>query len=495
MTDSDKKCHFERIRTTRGFSVIEQHVYLDIDPENETIDGHTEVVIIPHLKKIKDIRLNCRQCSIVSVSANNLSCGFTLYDFMKDNINGTIRSPESYYAYLPADTGELFIKFPDELFVHRMKRKPVAFTNNDDAASLTPSNDNADTVSVLSDTSVRTESTIYSKPSISSKYMNISQNNDVYFYKYQPIVLSIRYRLVKPEGSLFFQTAGNTPHLYTWNTIDGYHIESSFGTGTRGWVPCIDDEIERYPWKLFYSIPPEYSLYSCGSFIEKMTNVETKKCIYKYEVNYPTPANNIGFTAGKYVEKNSNEDDIAPYHIYYAAPLEGTMAARLDAVTNQTRGIYDYIQSMFRSSFPIDMLPELTAVIFVDDSPGLFSIYQGLILLDSKLLFDEHDTFFLPHYAHIFITAYFLMYFGGYIQLYKWNDLWLPLGVASYLGLLYVQQNISNDIFKYYIKTMLITCCQIEEEREGLFPIHNEKELRPIYIDNEEYSCSTYIMQ
>ena len=85
-----------------------------------------------------------------------------------------------------------------------------------------------------------------------------------------PLLLSIHYRVKNDCGGIFSNGTGPHPFIYSWNALDGYHIESNFGTGTRTWIPCVDDAYERCLWNLYYNVPSPYTLYSCGDLRQKV---------------------------------------------------------------------------------------------------------------------------------------------------------------------------------------------------------------------------------
>lgn len=85
---SKKDFEFQRFKTEMGVSVIKQLVSLDIgkyilllysnfvDVEHQCINGCTDICLIPHSTKLHDIRLNCRQCEIISVTVNDVRLFF-----------------------------------------------------------------------------------------------------------------------------------------------------------------------------------------------------------------------------------------------------------------------------------------------------------------------------------------------------------------------------------------------------------------------------------
>lgn len=63
-----------------GFSVVHQKVELDIDLLARRLKGRTEITVNPHFKELKSVRLNCRQCDIKKVTANNRACPNYVYE-------------------------------------------------------------------------------------------------------------------------------------------------------------------------------------------------------------------------------------------------------------------------------------------------------------------------------------------------------------------------------------------------------------------------------
>ncbi|KAL9011688.1 MAG: hypothetical protein Q9173_003482 [Seirophora scorigena] len=63
-----------------GFSVSHQKVELDIDLLARRLKGKTEIVINPHSKELRNVRLNCRQCDIKRITANGRACPNFVYE-------------------------------------------------------------------------------------------------------------------------------------------------------------------------------------------------------------------------------------------------------------------------------------------------------------------------------------------------------------------------------------------------------------------------------
>ena len=94
-----------------GFSVLHQKVFLDIDLAARSLRGQVDITVGPHSRDLKNIRLNCRQCRIVNISANGKNCPLFEYEnpydyttlkgrtgghqhqMLRDKIEGQLKSP------------------------------------------------------------------------------------------------------------------------------------------------------------------------------------------------------------------------------------------------------------------------------------------------------------------------------------------------------------------------------------------------------------------
>ena len=85
-------------------------------------------------------------------------------------------------------------------------------------------------------------------------------------YQHNPIQLQIRYELTDPKTGVFFRS-NPTPHVFTWNSFFSGKQEESLCNGTRTWVPCIDNELERCLWELEISVPSSYSVKTSANLL------------------------------------------------------------------------------------------------------------------------------------------------------------------------------------------------------------------------------------
>lgn len=63
-----------------GFTVYHQQVFLDIDPVSCSLKGHTHLILEPQSRDLKEIRLNCRQCQLSTVTINRVAPAGIIYN-------------------------------------------------------------------------------------------------------------------------------------------------------------------------------------------------------------------------------------------------------------------------------------------------------------------------------------------------------------------------------------------------------------------------------
>ena len=86
-------------------------------------------------------------------------------------------------------------------------------------------------------------------------------------YKYSPLQVQIKYTLKNPEVGIYFRE-NPTPHIFSWSNFFSGKQEETLGNGTRTWIPCIDNDLERCLWELEILVPPNYSVRAMGDLVQ-----------------------------------------------------------------------------------------------------------------------------------------------------------------------------------------------------------------------------------
>lgn len=86
-------------------------------------------------------------------------------------------------------------------------------------------------------------------------------------FKYSPLQVQIKYTLKNPEVGIYFRDSP-TPHVYSWSNFFSGKQEETLGNGTRTWVPCIDNDLERCLWELEIIVPHDFSVQASGQLVQ-----------------------------------------------------------------------------------------------------------------------------------------------------------------------------------------------------------------------------------
>ena len=87
-------------------------------------------------------------------------------------------------------------------------------------------------------------------------------------YQHYPLQVQIKYTLKNPQAGLRF-CSSPTPHVYTWSSFFSGKQEESLCNGTRTWVPCVDNELERCLWELEIIVPSGFDVHASGTLTKQ----------------------------------------------------------------------------------------------------------------------------------------------------------------------------------------------------------------------------------
>ena len=87
-------------------------------------------------------------------------------------------------------------------------------------------------------------------------------------FKYSPLQVQIKYTLKNPEVGIYFRDSP-TPHVYSWSNFFSGKQEETLGNGTRTWIPCIDNDLERCLWELEIIVPRDFVVQASGQLVQE----------------------------------------------------------------------------------------------------------------------------------------------------------------------------------------------------------------------------------
>ena len=223
-----------------GFSIQHQKVELDIDLLRRSVTGRTELLIYPHTKDLRVIRLNCRQCEPIFMTING-----------KPTSSGPYIDPHKN-AVLPWDAG---------VHQHHMLRRKLEGQLKDppeeELVVNLPKNFK---IEELDPFSAEAQNTLVSKFGSSKRDSNDNTAVDLVQAvrtgieqspRFTPVTLRIEYVIHKIRDGMHFVgwEDGDLryPHAYTRNSL-------SPGTACC-LFPCADDPTSRCTWEISIKCP------------------------------------------------------------------------------------------------------------------------------------------------------------------------------------------------------------------------------------------------
>ena len=223
-----------------GYSVSAQHVHLDIDFLTRQLRGRTEILIQPHTKELRIVKLNCRQCVLTRLNVEGKSASVTYNDpyssinlhssvgvhqhhILKKRIEGQLRSPpeEELVITLPKSVriGELdpFSTAAGDVLLSRLNGVFDEKVDVEPAALLeTPTLKVDEGASLLTPLRIIIE-------------FNVDNIRD-----------GLHFVGVDAEDMRY-------PHVYSTN--------SRYTGAACALFPCVDDPLARCPWEISIRCP------------------------------------------------------------------------------------------------------------------------------------------------------------------------------------------------------------------------------------------------
>jgi len=421
----------DQFKIKRGFKLTHQKLVLDIDVDNKSIQGYTEILIQPQTRKLKvdKIRINSRQCFVTKVTVNQVETQFQLKNYMETIVsNPDIRDMDTYTAYSKAalhysDEGELLIDIPSS----------VQF---------------------------------YEGVSIAESNNNLQHRNIVQF---SPLIIRIYYRLINPVASLQFilPDEENYPfrksHMYTYSQPDG----------ARMWFPCVDQISEKCTWELDLTANSNLVVVATGQLLEKVCNEDETKNTFIYRQDIPTPASGIGLCVGPF---EIYPDPFVSNVTHFCLPHK---LSELKHSVHFFHQIYSFFEEYLGTLFPYTSYKQ----VFVEDVPQNSTSYSTLSILNSHLLHGPSiiDQTFITR--KLIATSLSNQWFGQYLSAKTWSDQWLFFGLSGYMSSQFIKKHFGLNEYRYNLVK--------EEEYVGSVdngtqpPLYNEHFIHPIDLYSE----------
>ncbi|KAL4913847.1 hypothetical protein BDW62DRAFT_191788 [Aspergillus aurantiobrunneus] len=483
-----------------GYTVAHQKVELEVDFANRCLKGKTEIIIHPHHRDLRTIRLNFRQGELKRLNVSGKVPAVKYVDpyeslqlygphyhqRLSSKIDGLLKSPPE---------PELLVTLPKSV---RIQELDPFSTEAQDQMALRASGITDDTDGPLS--SKAPETTL---PRFTALTVNI-----------EFVVENIR------DGLQFVGVESGDkryPHVYTTNSLD-------YGTGCP-LFPCVDDPSSRCTWEILIKCPSTLGdiferksrdQFGAGAgFRPKSTTnhdrfiapedetldlsvvcsgdltdeIPDQRDIGKKTVSFasysPLSARQIGFAVGpfEYVNladfRESDQDEQLGQN---AIPLHAfCLPGRGDEVRNTCFPMAKTIDffSLTYGSYPFASYK----ICFVDDAPedtlptACFSICSSRLLFPEEIIDPMYDS------TRAITHALAVQWIGVNIVPKEPVDTWVTVGVAWYMTDTFMRKLCGNNEYRFRLKQMSDRVCDLDYERPSVHDMGNILSIDPSEAD------------
>lgn len=265
----------------------------------------------------------------------------------------------------------------------------------------------------------------------------------------------IEYSIENPQGGLQFNIVkelSNYTHLFTYK-----HHNSS-----RLWFPTIDSFGQPCTWTLEFTVQAHLTVISCGDLINTATSHDKIYKTFKYKLDIPTAAPNIGFVAGQFetwsipASINSN----CPIKNYYFSEL-GELTKASCSFLSECAEFYEEYQSF---KYPYSNYKQ----VFVDQAYENYQSYATLTICCTSLLHSNRiiDQVFVTR--AVLSEALAAQYFGCFIGMSSWSSAWLTRGISSFLAHQYGRKVFGNNEYRYRVRDIMKQLIDYEQKFGGI---------------------------
>lgn len=227
---------------------------------------------------------------------------------------------------------------------------------------------------------------------------------------------------------------------------------------SRLWFPCVDSYAEPCTWKLEFTVDEKMTAVSCGELIETVMTPDLRRKTFHYVLNTPICAPNIALAVGPfeiYVDPHMHE--VTHFCLPNLLPL-------LKNTVRYMHEAFEFFEEVLASRYPFTCYKQ----VFVDELEGQSHAYATMTILSTHLLHSIAviDQTFISR--TIMSKAIAEQFFGCFITMKNWNDVWLARGIAEYLNGFYNKKCFGNNAYRAWVRRQLAEVVQYEEQYGGI---------------------------
>lgn len=466
----------------------------NIDFVNKKLNGFVELHFIPLKLKLSCIRLNAKRCQIQKLLAKGnhdfYPCDFTYNDPLLDVVPveqsleaGDLTAPKRTLKKFSAKhqdavhsteadfgNGEIIIQLPDEvqkdisdgstfrIFVEYVIEEPqggIHFVIPDEPAE-TPQIDL--TASLSNPSQDETPTTPSAAPTNELTQNGQPQTNGINSLNESPQKRESDTETDKPTSSttLKADTSHNKKSIYAH--VFSYKNHNS----SRLWFPCVDSFGITCTWLIEFTVESHLTVISCGDLLGTYSSADRKFKTFRYELNIPTSAPNIGFVAGQF------ETWVDPASVTSNCPVRNYFLKGLDKLAKASCTFLgecaDFYEEFLTFKYPYSSYKQ----VFVDQAYEPVQSYATLGICCTNLLHSKHiiDQVFITR--SVLSEALASQYFGCFISMLSWPAAWLTRGISAYMASQYSRKIFGNNEYRFKVQEIMKKLIDYEQKFGGI---------------------------
>lgn len=502
---------------TQPFKVAHQRVTLDVDMATKSIQGFTELIIVPLSGSLKTVRLDAREMQIKEIYVN----GSRLTNYIHRDML-YINDPKRFEDAIDSKQVSVWDMYSREfnMHLHHLLREKLNYIFGE--VSLDPVL-HPDRIDILNTEELRIALPDNLRLEVSDKHNSpftpSRSKGTVGGEAYTPISIGIEYELLNPKSGFNFVCDGDDKklwHAYTTNA--DYHVSTS------SWVPCIDNLWERSTWLIEVSIPrtikdigksgknadeaneqdgPEdgehddddddddpdnEDLVVCTGDMANTKEMPHSSDVSRKTVSWsifnPVCAHHVGFAIGCFKsleladlddkdvpnvvdEDNEEEVDVDKEEsslvvmLYYLAGLEEQAKNTCIFANNAL----NFFAKEF-GAFPFSSY----GIIFVNGPSYPYNNFSGLSVVSDKVLYPPNVIEPMLTTTEEILECITSQWSGINMVPLTYNDFWVTIGIAKFMALQYLEKLMGTNEFRFQIRKKMEA---IVEKDQGKPPIGN----------------------
>jgi len=271
--------------------------------------------------------------------------------------------------------------------------------------------------------------------------------------------LSIEFVLDKPSSGIHFvvPSGEGSPvdrqcHMFSYK----------WGNSSRLWFPCIDSPSEVCTWKIEVTAETGMVIVCPGELAEKVYTPDEKRVTYHFTLATPTSASNIGIAVGPFeVVVDQEMNDVT----YFVLP---GLKELVKSSTTCLAEAFEFFEESLNTAYAYSAFK----LVFVNEAYQNQQTFTSMGILNTSLLHGGNSIEQPFETRRHIVQCIAEQYFGMFVAMHSWADIWLFYGISRYLTGLFLKRMFGNNEYRDWLRKELDILCDYEIDGPGIPPLY-----------------------